>query len=183
MTPVRYGAAAALLLSVAAVGLAVAALMATLRDDRGDRGRIVNTRVTVEAAADAVLFPLDDLYIVRDSAGEVHALYVYPPGFFGHVRGCRVVWDGATPPAEQPGAPPGIFIDPCSGARFARDGALLGGPADRGLDNFELLPGIDGVVVDTRKLYCGDPPPTPAPATPLPAAPKRTACDRVHPDD
>jgi hypothetical protein len=181
VTSVRFGAAAALLLSVAAVGLAVAALMATLRDDRGDRGRLINTRVSVEVAADAVLFPLDDLYIVRDVTGDVHALYLYPPGFFGHVRGCRVVWDGVTPATTDPAAPPGIFIDPCSGARFARDGTLLAGPADRGLDYFELLPGVDGVVVDTRRLYCGDPP-TALQPTATPAS-KSTPCARVHPDD
>jgi len=179
MTSVRFGAAAALLLSVSAVGVAVAALMATLRDDRGDRGRVINTLVSVEAATDAVLFPLDNLYIVRDGSGDVHALYVYPPGFFGHVRGCRVVWDGAAPATADPAATPGIFIDPCSGARFARDGALLGGPADRGLDYFELLPGVDGVIVDTRKLYCGAA--GIAGATPT-ATPQRSPCDRVHPD-
>jgi hypothetical protein len=57
-----------------------------------------------------------------------------------------------------------VYIDPCSGARFDGDGRLVSGPAERGLDEFQMQGDVEGMVVDTRKLFCGAPyeaPPTP----------------------
>jgi hypothetical protein len=160
----RLAAALSLVLAVAAVALATAALMAALRDDDPQLGRLVQTRL-VPSESDPVLFPLDGFYASTGDDGVLRALYVYPPGFFGHNRGCTVVW---VPDAEGVTGTPGAFLDPCSGARFARDGTLIGGPGERGLDAFATQPGIEGVIVDTRTLYCGV-------ASSLPAATAATA--------
>jgi hypothetical protein len=143
------------MLSVAAVALGAAALLAALRDDDGERGRLVQTRL-VPSESGPVLFPLDEFYASTGEDGQLRALYIYPPGFYGHTRGCPVVWAAdaeGSPSADGPGA----FLDPCGGARFARDGTLIEGDAPRGLDRFKTEPGIEGIIVDTRTLYCGEP--------------------------
>ena len=185
----RIGAALALVLSVVAVALAVAAFMATIRDDSPTIGRVVQTRLTNDYTGAPAQFPVDDFFAGRDSAGVIRAYYVYPPGYFGHVRGCKIIWD---PTAVVDGAGgragPGIFIDPCGGARFDRDGALVFGPADRGLDFFGTSAGVDGVIVDTRKLYCGEQlavVATPGASDETPtetAVPRQLICDRVSPN-
>ena len=151
----RTGAAAALVVSVVALALGAFALLAALREDDDPAvGRLVQTRLTAESSEQPVLFELDGFYASTGSDGKLRALYVYPPGYFGHNRGCRVEWRPfEAPPAE--GEEPGLFIDPCGGARFDRSGALVGGPAERGLDEFRTEPGIEGVIVDTGVLYCG----------------------------
>ena len=176
----RLGAALALLLSVAAVALGTAALFLALRDDAPERGRLVQTHL-IPSGDDPVLFSVDEFYAGTGSDGAVHALYVYPPGFFGHDRGCKVVW---SPGLTAFGSTSGEFIDPCGGARFNRDGALVSGPADRGLDEFKTEPGIEGVIVDTRTLYCGAPKVEPAatPADTPTAASERAECKRVSAD-
>lgn len=155
MIGTRVGAALALVLSVAAVALGAAALLTALRDDDGERGRLVQTRLVPSESA-PVLFPLDEFYASTGEDGQLRALYLYPPGFYGHDRGCQVIWSPdaqGSPRADGPGA----FLDPCSGARFARDGTLLEGDAPRGLDRFKTEPGLEGIIVDTRTLYCGEP--------------------------
>lgn len=145
-----------LLLSIAAVTLGVAAFMATLRDDGDKPGRVLQTRLTNAFTGDPLLFPLDDVFMSRDGDGTMHALYAYPPGFFGHNRGCKVVWvanDVVQSPEGEVG--PGLFVDPCGGARFDRTGALVSGQADHALDFFETDAGLDGIIVDTRTLWCG----------------------------
>jgi hypothetical protein len=165
----RFGAAVAIVLSIAALALAIVAFMSTVRDDEEKPGRLVQTRITASFDGDPIAFPVDEFFISRDGDGTMHALYAYPPGFFGHMRGCRVVWS-----ADEPGenGVRGMFVDPCGGSRFARDGRLVSGPADRGLDYFEIDPGVEGIIADTRTLYCGlqYQPPTPAPAETAPAA-------------
>jgi hypothetical protein len=167
----RVGAAAALVLSVVALAIAVAAFMSTVRDDSEKPGRLVQTRLTNEYTGQPVYFPLDDFFAGRDSDGRIRAFYVYPPGYFGHARGCKIVWDNtAIIDTEKGRAGPGLYVEPCGGAHFDLDGKLVAGPADRGLDVFATQPGIEGVFVDTRKLYCGPeyvpaPTQTPAPAT------------------
>jgi len=185
----RVGAALALLVSIAAFALATVAFMSTVRDDSPTRGRLVPTRVNSDSTDLPQAFPLDDFVLGRDSDGDFHAFYVYPPGYFGHVRGCRVVWDpDAVIDGPRGRAGPGLYLEPCGGAHFDRDGALVSGPADRGLDEFEVEPGVDGVIVDTRRLLCGRAfvPPTTTPtvtsetATPTPSG--RERCERVTPD-
>jgi hypothetical protein len=164
----RVGAAFALVLSIIALAMAVVAFMATVRDDSVKPGRLVQTRLTNEYTGQPVLFPIDDFYAGRDGSGRIRAFYVYPPGYFGYERGCKVVWDStATVDTEKGKVGPGLYLEPCGGSHFDRDGELVFGPADHGLDEFATQPGVEGVIVDTRKLYCGPDyiPPTPAPAT------------------
>ncbi len=185
----RVGAALAVVLSVIAVALAVVAFMATVRDDGTTIGRLVPSRKDNDYNGDPLAFPLDEFFIGRGSDAKLHAFYVYPPGFYGHTRGCKVVWDPSVTISGSKGrSGPGFYVDPCSGAHFDRDGDLVDGEADRGLDHFAVLPGVEGAVVDTRTLYCGhelpqlatpessDDTPTPTPA------PNATKCDRVSPN-
>lgn len=190
--------------------MAVVAFMSTVRDDGEKPGRLVQSRLTNEYTGQPVFFPLDDFYVGRDNNFRIRAFYVYPPGYYGHSRGCKIVWDAtAVVDTEKGRAGPGLYLEPCGGAHFDRDGELVSGPADRGLDYFATMAGVEGVIVDTRKLYCGDeyvpvPTQTPAPATATvqvatavvealtatPVTPSATpqgtpaprACDRVSPN-
>ncbi len=178
MISTRLGAAVSLVLSIVAVALGVAALMATVRDNGPTTGRLVQTRLTSSFVGDPLPFPIENFFMSRDGGGHIHALYAYPPGFFGHVRGCKIVWDATgTIIAGGSSYGPGLFVDPCGGARFDHDGRLLSGPADRDLDYFATSRSPDGIVVDTRKLYCGaaagGETPTPEPVQ---------TCPRVWPD-
>jgi hypothetical protein len=180
---VRLGVAFALVVAVAGLALGGAALVGTIRDDGSPSGRLVQTRITNRLNGDPVLFSLDDFYMSPDGEGRVHALYLYPPGYFGHNRGCKIVWQAdatALDGARRIG--PGLFTDPCSGAHFDRTGALINGSADRALDYFAMTPEPDGFLVDTQKLLCGDNLPNEAAGmtpTPTPETPAR--CDRAAP--
>ncbi len=203
----RVGASIAVVLSIAALALAIVAFMSTVRDDSVHPGRLVQSRLTNEYTGEPVLFPLHDFYVGRDSNFHIRALYVYPPGYFGHDRGCKVVWDNlAIMDTEKGRVGPGLYLEPCGGSHFDRDGLLVSGPADRSLDHFATLAGIEGVLVDTRTLYCGFDyvPPTPGPATetaraatasiaaltetpepsatPIEGTPAPRACERVSPN-
>ena len=203
----RVGASIAVVLSIGALTLAIVAFMSTVRDDSVHPGRLVQSRLTNEYTGEPVLFPLDDFYVGRDSDFHIRALYIHPPGYYGHDRGCKVVWDNtATMETEKGRVGPGLYLEPCGGSHFDRDGLLVSGPADRGLDSFATLPAVDGVVVDTRRLICGFDyvPPTPGPATatvraatasvealtetPVPSAtpiegtPAPRTCERVSPN-
>lgn len=192
MISTRLGVALALLLSVAAVAIGTTAFFAAERETGDIRGRQVQSLATNEYDGPPLAFPLDEFFIGRGSDGVLHAFYAYPPGYFGHIRGCKVVWDasatiGAPPP--MPTATPGLYVDPCGGARFNRDGKLVSGPADRNLDYFATSAGVEGVIVDTRELYCGSPvtpPETPVAGEPSPTptstpeAPEK--CERVSPN-
>jgi hypothetical protein len=173
----RAGAAVALVLALVAVALSIVAFMSTVRDETVKPGRLVQTRVNSDYAGDPIFFPVDHFYIGYDSGLQFRAFYAYAPGFYGHMRGCQVVWDGnAIIDTPQGREGPGLYVDPCGGARFSRDGELIAGPADRGLDRFGTEPGVEGVIVDTRKLFCGQPLPTPEPtATAGSATPTATA--------
>jgi hypothetical protein len=153
---VRFGVALSLILSIAALAIGVAALMGNIRDKGEVRGRLVQTRITNELTGDPVEFPLDGFFMTPDGSGQVQALYAYPPGFFGDVRGCKLVWQAqAVVSSDTAIAGPGLFTDPCSGAHFDRAGTLIDGPADRDLDRFPMTPEPDGFLVDTRTLLCG----------------------------
>jgi hypothetical protein len=134
---------------------------------------LVQTRVTASFDGDPFAFPVDDFFVSRDGEGAMHALYAYPPGFYGHMRGCKVIWS----PTENIGSGSGLvgaFVDPCGGARFARDGSLVAGPADRGLDYFTMSAGVEGMIADTRTLFCG-------PAFAPPDAPPTATATEVRP--
>jgi hypothetical protein len=150
----RTGAALALVLSIVAVALGAAALFAALRgEDDDEAGRMVQTLIT-PSDSEPVLFELDGFYMSTGEDDKLRALYVYPPSYHGHTRGCRVEWRPFES-APDDAARPGMFIDPCGGAQFDRSGALVSGPAERGLDEFRTEPRVEGVVVDTSVLYCG----------------------------
>lgn len=167
MIRTRFGVAAAVLISIAALALGIVAFMSTVRDDSPTVGRMVQTRLTNEYTGPFVSFPLDEFWIGPGHDGRLHAFYAYPPGYYGHMRGCKVVWDNAATLDVADGTfGPGLFLDPCGGARFTRQGELVGGPADRGLDYFETSAGVEGTFVDTRTLRCGL---TPGAASPPPA--------------
>lgn len=191
MISTRVGVVVSLLLAIGALALAIVAFMSTVRDDGPVTGRLVQSRLTNEYSGAPLAFPIDDFFIGRGTDNVLHAFYQYPPGFFGHIRGCKLIWDPAAIVAVPEGTyGPGLFIDPCGGARFTRDGKLVAGPADRDLDFFATSAAVDGTVVDTRRLLCGAglvpgvtatpdaalPPPTPT------ALPGEKACDRVSPD-
>ncbi|MBF6600734.1 MAG: hypothetical protein IVW36_09520 [Dehalococcoidia bacterium] len=186
MIGTRIGVALALVLSIAALGVGVAALMGTIRDNGAPGGRLVQTRITNELTGDPVEFAADGFFMTSDGSGRVAALYAYPPGYFGDVRGCKLVWQPLAVVSSASGtAGPGLFTDPCSGARFDRTGTLVTGPADRNLDRFPMTPEPDGFLVDTRTLLCGanlpvaDAADAPT-ATPTPETP--ATCARVSPD-
>lgn len=184
MIGVRLGVALAIVLAVGALAVGGAALVGDIRGNDTATGRLVQTRITNKLSGDPVLFPLDDFYMAPDGAGHVRALYVYPPGFFGHNRGCKVIWQSdatALDGARRFG--PGLFTDPCSGAHFDRTGALVNGSADRALDWFAMTPEPDGLLVDTHVLRCGDNlPNTAADVTPTPTPEEPARCDRAAPN-
>ncbi|TAK60453.1 MAG: hypothetical protein EPO22_09290 [Dehalococcoidia bacterium] len=197
MISTRIGVAFALLLAVGGIAIGTTAFFAAERKTGDITGRLVQSRATNEYDGPPLAFPLDEFFIGRGSDGVLHAFYAYPPGYFGHVRGCKVVWDAAaatvaTPPAgvgATPAAGPGLYVDPCGGARFSRDGTLVSGPADRNLDYFATSAGVEGMIVDTRQLYCGSavtPLETPIAGEPsstptsTPGQPEK--CERVSPN-
>lgn len=188
MISTRLGVVVALLLSIAALALAIVAFMSNVRNDGPETGRLVQSQVTNSYEGPPLPFPVDDFFIGRGSDGALHAFYQYPPGYFGHIRGCKLVWDPTAIVAVPAGTSgPGLFLDPCGGARFTRDGKLVAGPADRDLDYFATSAAVDGTVVDTRKLLCGAvlapaASPTPDADAPPPTStpePGSVTCDRV----
>ncbi len=188
MIGTRFAVALALLLAVAGIAIGTTAFFAAERKTGDITGRLVQSRATNEYDGPPLSFPLDEFFIGKGSDGVLHAFYAYPPGYFGHVRGCRIIWDNAGVVAT-PSAGPGLYVDPCGGARFNKDGKLVSGPADRNLDYFATTPAVEGMIVDTRELYCGsalepvetpvagEPSPTP---TSTPETPEK--CERVTPN-
>jgi len=184
----RIGVAFALLLAVAGVAIGTTAFFAAERKTDDITGRLVQSRATNEYDGPPLAFPLDEFLIGRGSDGVLHAFYAYPPGYFGHVRGCKIVWDNIGVVAT-PHAGPGLYVDPCGGARFDRDGKLVSGPADRNLDYFATTAGVEGTIVDTRELYCGSAietleTPAAGESTPTPTSTPETRekCERVSPN-
>ena len=188
MISTRLGAVIAILISVAALALGIVAFMSNVRNDGPTTGRLVQSQLTNEYDGPPVSFALDEFFLGRGTDGVLRALYQYPPGYYGHIRGCKLVWD----PASFVSAPsgtygPGLFVDPCGGARFTRDGKLVAGSADRDLDYFATSAAVDGTVVDTRRLLCGgglipSASPTPDPEAPRPHNHPQAGtqtCDRV----
>lgn len=191
MISTRVGVVVALVLAVAGVAIGTVGFFAAERKTGDIPGRLVQSHATNEYAGPPLAFPLDDFLLGRGSDGKLHAFYAYPPGYFGHERGCKIIWEPAATVSVAPLTPtvaPGLYVDFCGGARFDRDGKLVSGPADRNLDYFAMTPEVQGMVVDTRTLYCGSAISTVTPiageptatATPTPPAPKK--CERVSPN-
>ena len=182
----RVGAALAIVISIVALAVAVVAFMANVRGNGPTVGRLVQTRLTNEYDGAPLPFIVDDFFIGRGSDGRLHAWYAYPPGFYGHTRGCKIIWDPMATISTAHGVVGlGLFVDPCGGARFNRDGELVSGPADRGLDEFATSAAVDGTLVDTRRLLCGSPPPpdaTPESSSQASPTPQPVTCERVSPN-
>lgn len=181
----RLGAALALLIAVAALGMAVGAFFAAVAGDDDDRPVLVQTRLTNEYGGSPQLFALHDFYAGAGSDGRLHAFYVYAPGFTGHVRGCRILWDPDATIPDDDSVGPGLYVDPCGSSRWDRDGELVAGEGERDLDEFPTQAGVEGVVVDTSRLLCGDAvapaaSPTPSGRTPTPTPDGPQECERVE---
>lgn len=63
--------------------------------------------------------------------------------------GCRVSWS-----AEEK-----LFVDPCGGSRFLRDGSYKYGPAPRGLSHFPVRIAGDDIEIDAAHIQPGAPHP------------------------
>ena len=189
MIGTRSATAFALFLAICAVALGVTALALALQeDDEASSAQVVETRIA-RVDGDPVAFPLHDFYLSGDGEGRPLALYLYPPGYYGHVRGCRVLWvPSDTIQVDGLFAGPGLFVDPCGGARFDREGRLVAGDADRGLDYFRTYSELGGEVVDLQVLFCGPDGPLGVPVVPAtptvpppPAPPPGTATAGLPP--
>ena len=162
-------AATALILSVVAIVLA-----RRPADDEG--GRVVQAATLASyQPLQPVRYVLDDFELMPLAGGRVVALYIYPPGFQGHVYGCTIRWEptatfegsfagtGATPlPAAQSGpviSVTGPWVDNCGGTKWDAEGRRLFGPGPRDLDRFPVTIDAAGTIrVDTRRLQCqGEP--------------------------
>ena len=148
-----------------ALGLGSAALAVSLMHSHDSRGRVVQIELAPEDLPPLIPvdFPLDDFALMRVEGDQFVALYVYPPGFFGHVRGCRVHWEPHTTydgDTEHPVI--GIWTEGCSGAKWNARGRRLFGPPGRDLDRFPARVVQKGerwvVRVDTQDLQCRDDP-------------------------
>jgi hypothetical protein len=163
----RTATALAFILSIAALALGVTALALSLREDDDGLPEQIQTGID-RVDGDPVPFPLYDFYLSGDERGVPRALYMYPPGYYGHIRGCKVLWvasDVVEIAGERAG--PGLFVDPCGGARFDRVGRLVAGAADRGLDRFDVATEVGGAIVSLDVLYCGEEAPTDVPVVPV----------------
>ena len=153
-------------LSVVALVIAVAALVAALRDDSNDEpGRRFELRNLDRYANDRpVLFEDDEFYLVRhaeprEGGGTFErwiALYnVVPHVYFGLSQGCRITWRPEETFDSNSGPITGVFREGCSGSVFDVVGKHLFGPANRNLDQFLAIQFPDEpVIIDTRVLFC-----------------------------
>ena len=146
--------------SLLAVMLASTALAVSLLHSHDTPGRVVQFEPAFEdfPLLDPLEFPLDDFYLMRVGGDEFVALYVYPPGFFGHVRGCRLHWE----PQTKFDGVTGVWTEGCSGSKWDARGRHLFGPPGRDLDRFPVRVTRRGgrweVQIDTRRLQCrGEP--------------------------
>lgn len=127
------------------------------RVDAGSYEEFVNAGASVP-----VLFLRDDFYLVQTEAGELKALYAYPPIAQARERAdCPVTWQEMDRDAGPSGSDGGTgrFRDPCFGATFTRDGAWVSGPSSRGLDQFPVDVKGGRILVDTGRLVCNGPGP------------------------
>jgi hypothetical protein len=89
------------------------------------------------------------LFLVRGVAGRVRAFIAVDP-----VSGCSLV----LPPVESPQPyvqVVGVFADPCRGALYNEDGAVVGGPGFWELDQVEVAIKGDSVLVYPSRVLLG----------------------------
>jgi plastocyanin len=164
-----------ILLAGVIVGVLAMAAVWMLRTRDDAPGRVVEAGPPeAYRHREPILFALDDFYLMSLEGGEFVALYAYPPGYFGHVRGCRIRWEpdatyqgyhagtGATPaPVSQQTLveATGLWVEGCGGSKWDASGRRLFGPAPRDLDRFPVNLTAEGNIrIDTRRLQCSGEP-------------------------
>jgi hypothetical protein len=97
-------------------------------------------------------FSKDGFDLIRLDDGRFVALYVYPPGYFGHAQGCTIRWN-PVPNLDSNFHEPALWMEGCGGALWDPSGHYLFGPS-RDLDQFPVTVHAGHVFVDTRQLQC-----------------------------
>lgn len=174
--PARLRPGLSVVLSLCAMLLAVIALVHSWPGRTPAAGRSFTALALDDLTVrEPRYFPLDDLYLMRLDDEHVVALYLYIPGFFGHIYGCTIRWEpervvegfwagtGATPspPSEQiPYHEIGVWSDGCGGSTWDAGGRHLTGPGFD-LDRFDVdmrhEPDQQVVYVHGQRLRCAHP--------------------------
>jgi hypothetical protein len=129
-------------------------------------GRLVDAGpVSAFKALQPKAFSQDDFDLIKLSDGRFVALYVYPPGYFGHAQGCTIRWN-PEPDLDRTFHQPAMWMEGCSGSLSDPAGQRLFGPS-RDLDQFAVTVRAGHVYVDTRTLEC-------------PAASAAAPCERAQ---
>jgi hypothetical protein len=107
------------------------------------------TAIVTPLPSDPQHYSLDDtkLYLVWIEATPI-ALSSQTPSL-REENGCRLTWDTD----EQ------LFVDPCGGSRFFRDGSYKYGPSPRSLTRLPIRVVDDSLEVDTTHPQLGSPHP------------------------
>jgi hypothetical protein len=159
-----------LVLTGVALLLAATALVVSLRRTAPAPGRLLELAPPQSyTARQPIPYVLDDFELMKLDDGSFVALYMYPPGFFGHTQGCTIRWNpdatfGATqyPSGATPGplgqgvevSAVGLWDEGCGGSKWDATGQKLFGPAPGDLDRFPVTVRAGRVWVDTRKFGC-----------------------------
>jgi hypothetical protein len=153
----------ALLLAAAALGLSLR------RTTQGPRRLLELAPPQSYTARQPIPYTLDDFELMKLDDDSFVALYMYPPGFFGHTQGCTIRWhpettfhatqypNGATPGPSGQGvevSAVGLWDEGCGGSKWDVAGHKLFGPAPGDLDRFPITVRDGRVWVDTRHLSC-----------------------------
>jgi hypothetical protein len=161
------------------VGAALYALMQT--DNGGERGALLQLPGPIDAYyridEEPFCVSLQHFCLVRLQSGEVRALYTYDTHPLFRDQSCEIIWrpdflfrDPAT--GEQT---TGWFRANCSGSTFRYNGERVFGPSSRDMDRYPVTVtragNSEGLMVDTRRLICGEnraTTPLPCPKAPQP---------------
>jgi hypothetical protein len=158
--------------ALGALAAATLALLLLFLDNRASGGQASSGRMVDAGPASALTgrqpkaFPGDGFYLIRLDDGSLAALYVYPPGYFGHAQGCHIRWDVA-PDLNSTFNQKDMWMEGCGGSLWDPSGHRLFGPTPRDLDRFAVSIRDGRLLVDTRRLIC-----TADPCGRVPAIPK-----------
>src|SRR6185312_2739911 len=82
------------LLALVALLMAVTALLVALRRSPPTPGRLLQLAPTRSyTVRSPIPYTLDDFQLMKLDDGSFVALYIYPPGMFGHTQGCTIRWE------------------------------------------------------------------------------------------
>ena len=90
-------------------------------------------------------YNVDTPIFIVNTGGEIFAFSKRTPR--PEPWDCLYTWNSAS----------SQFIDPCSGSKFALDGTLQEGPAERGLDRYEVRVRNGRIQVNLNELILGQP--------------------------